>query len=183
MEDEQIIALYFARDESAVSESARKYGKYCENVAQNILHVQQDAEECVNDTWLRAWESIPPQRPGKLKLFLAKITRNLALDRWRSRHAQRSGGGQTPLCLEELTEVIGEDAPRPEQDSLRDVLERFLRTLPEEQRRIFMMRYWYLLPIREIAARTDRTEQAVRAGLSRIRKKLRAELMEEGIRV
>ena len=100
MDDRDIIDLYWARDQRAVGETAAKYGPYCAAVADNILHDSRDTEECVNDTWLKAWNAMPPQRPQRLKLFLARITRNLAFDRWRKGSAQRRGGGELPLALE-----------------------------------------------------------------------------------
>lgn len=102
MDDRQIIALYHERSEAAISETAKKYGKYCHSIAFRILYNEEDCEECVSDTWLRAWESIPPQCPGRLSAFLGKITRNLALNRYKHASREKRGGGQTPLVLEEL---------------------------------------------------------------------------------
>jgi RNA polymerase sigma-70 factor (ECF subfamily) len=183
MEDAQIIALYWARDEAAIRESERQYGRYCTAVAQNILHAPPDAEECVNDTWLHAWNVMPPQKPNRLQQFFARITRNLAIDRLRRHRSEKAGGGQLPLCLDELSEVIGEEQPFPEQLALRELLDRFLSALPDRQREMFLLRYWYLLPVRELAERFHTSEGAVKMSLSRIRRQLRDELEKEGYSV
>ncbi len=119
MEDILIIELYWKRDGSAVSESQIKYGSYCSSIADNILHSPEDTAECVNDTWLRAWDSMPPQKPSRLALFFGRITRNLAIDRYRSNRSQKYGGGQTALCLEELGKCIGEECPIEDRLALR----------------------------------------------------------------
>ena len=183
MEDAQIIALYWARDEAAIRESERQYGKYCTAVAENILHTPPDAEECVNDTWLHAWTVMPPQKPNRLRQFFARITRNLAIDRLRRKTAERAGGGQLPLCLEELGEVIGEEQTFPEQIALRELLDRFLSALPGRQRDMFLLRYWYLLPVKTISERFHTSEAAVKMALSRIRRQLRDALEKEGYSV
>lgn len=183
MEDEAIISLYYARDERAVTETAQKYGGYCESVARRILPSPEDTEECVSDTWLRAWNAIPPARPDPLRLFLGKLTRNLALMRWREQHARKRGGGETALVCEELAECLpgGEDpAAQFEAKELAGEIRTFLKGVGAEDRYLFLARYWYCCSIREIAARFRCSEGRVRTRLYRTRQKLHAYLREEG---
>ncbi len=183
MEDYAIVALYWARDEAAVAESRRKYGRCCYGVAYRILAVREDAEECEGDTYLRAWTSIPPQRPSYLGAFLAKITRNLALDRFRSRQAEKRGGGEAELCLSELSQCLP-GGPTVEETAdahaLAQSLNAFLSALPQDQRTLFLQRYWYLLPVKEIAARRGARPGAVSTALHRLRLRLRQHLEKEG---
>lgn len=137
MEDSRIIALYFKRSEKAIEESSVKYGRYCSVIANNILHSDYDAEECVNDTWLNAWNSIPPSKPKKLSAFLGSITRNLAFDRYRKSRTNRRGKGQLALCLEELKECIGEKEDFTEIISLKESLNRFMSELTASGSRNF----------------------------------------------
>ncbi len=181
MDDSQITELYWQRDESALRESAAKYGGYCRKIAENILQQAEDAEECVNDTWLRAWNRMPPDKPNRLAVFLGRITRNLAIDRYRQNRTQKYGGGQTALCLDELSECIGEAQPLEDRILLRDTLQRFLSQLAPRHREMFLLRYWYLMSIAEIAARYAISEGAAAMQLSRIRKKLKTCLKKEGI--
>lgn len=181
MEDSQIIALYFRRSEQAIQETDRKFGPYCFQIAWNILDNRQDAEECVSDTYLTAWKSIPPTRPNRLSAFLGKITRHIALDRWRRRSAGKRGGGEVQLALEELEECIpGKDTPEDalRRKEFRDGLNRFLTTLPEQERMIFVSRYWYLRSIREISQGTGLSEGSIKTRLFRTRSKLRTFLSE-----
>lgn len=181
MEDAKIIDLYFGRDETAIEETDRKYGTYCRGVAWNILQSAEDSEECVNDTWLRAWNAMPPQRPGVLRQFLAKITRNLSLDRFRASHAQKRGSGEVPLALEELKECVG--AGDPATDAERKLLEaligQFLQRLSPRDRNVFLRRYFYMESHKDIAARYGMKEANVRLCLSRTRQKLRDYLRKE----
>lgn len=184
MDDRQIIALYNERSEAALSETVKKYGRYCRTVAYNILYNEEDSEECVNDTWLRAWESIPPQCPERLSAFLGKITRNLALNRYKHNTREKRGGGQTLLVLEELVECVpGADSTEEavEEALLVDVLNRFLEELPAEKRKIFMRRYWYLSSVKEIAEDFGLSESNVKMTLLRLRSKLKQTLEKEGI--
>lgn len=186
MEDSAIIDLYWAREERALEESDRKYGQLCRTVAYNILHSREDSEECVNDTWLRAWNAMPPQRPGVLGAFLSRITRNLSFDRYKAGHAGKRGGGQLPLALEELGACVParetvEDAM--ETKELARVLDHFLRTLPEKECCLFLRRYWYVDSTREIAQRYHMAEGSVKSTLYRIRRKLREQLEREGVAV
>ena len=183
MDDHQIIDLYWRRDADAISETARKYGAYCFTIARNILHSAGDSEECVNDTWLHAWNAMPPQRPGVLRLFLAKITRSLAFNRFNARSAEKRGGGETALVLDELAECLegGTDAEAAvEARELEECVRRFARALPGRERNVFVRRYFFTEPIAAIAARCGLTENNVAVILSRTRKKLRLTLTREG---
>ena len=180
MEDSEIIALYFARDEKAIDESNRKYGSLCRTIADRILDSGSDTEECVSDTWLRAWNVIPPERPHRLDTFFAKITRNIALDRWRANHTKKKGGGITELCLSELESSIPSADPF-DRLLLLDLLNRFLRELPPDAREIFLLRYWHFRTNAEIAVRTGKSLAAVKISLHRTREKLRKYLEKEGI--
>ena len=145
MEDKKIIDLYFQRDEQAIAETAGKYGKYCLSIARGILGSPSDAEECVNDTYLRAWNSIPPQVPRQLKLFLGRIARNLAVDRLRNDCAQKRGGSETELALEELAQCVspnGDPANALELKELQQAIARFLHTLPRRERDLFVCHSW-----------------------------------------
>jgi RNA polymerase sigma-70 factor (ECF subfamily) len=184
MEDGQIVDLYWARSENAIAETERKYGRYCYYIAHNILHNHEDCEECVNDTYLNAWNAMPDQRPGNLSTFLGKITRNLSLNRWELYNAKKRGLGQTPSALDELQECIpsSDHVERIVDDiALAEILNRFLATLSKEKRMIFMRRYWYLSPIAEIAADYSMSESKVKMSLFRSRNALKQVLEEEGI--
>ena len=184
MDDRQIIALFNERSETALSETAKKYGRYCRTVAYNILRNEEDSEECVNDTWLRAWDAIPPQCPERLSVFLGKITRNLALNRYKHKNREKRGGGQTLLVLEELAECVpgAESTEEAAGEALLvDVLNRYLEGLPAEKRKIFMRRYWYMSSVKEIAEEFGLSESKVKMTLLRLRNKLKQTLEKEGI--
>lgn len=184
MEDHAIIALFWAREERALEETAHKYGSFCRSIAYNILCNREDTEECVNDTWLRAWNSMPPQRPGILSSFLGKITRNLSLDRFKLSHAGKRGGGQLPLALEELGDCVSGGESVEDQLAMKELsrlLDRFLRDLPERECCIFLRRYWFVDSIREIALRYQMAEGSVKSTLYRTRQKLRLFLEKEGV--
>jgi RNA polymerase sigma-70 factor (ECF subfamily) len=184
MDDTKIIDLYWARSENAISETATKYGKYCRTIAYNILRNNEDSEECVSDTYLRAWEAMPPQRPRRLQAFLGKITRNLSLDRYKRLSAEKRGGGEVPVALDELLECIpAENSTEKaiEDIALTESLNRFLGTLSTESRRIFLRRYWYLTPVKEIAKEYSIGESKVKMSLLRSRKELKQFLEKEGI--
>ncbi len=185
MQDEQIIDLYWKRSEEAIRETSVKYGRYCSTIAWNILYSQEDSEECVNDTWLNAWNAMPPQRPGFLKAFLGKITRNLALNRYEMRHAEKRGGGETPLVLDELAECVGDGSAGSPEDALvlTACLNRFLSGMKPEDRKIFVQRYWYVRSVKEIAADLQLGESKVKMTLLRQREKLKKALEEEGVAV
>ena len=186
LEDSKIIDLYWARKEQALTETDAKYGNYCRTIARNILRNFEDTEECVSDTWLHAWNSMPPQRPGILSAFLGRITRNLSFDRCKYQQAAKRGGGALPLALDELGECIpaaGRVEHELEQKELAAAIDRFLRTLPEKDCNLFLRRYWYVDSISVIADRYGMKENTVKSILFRTREKLRKFLGEEGIAV
>lgn len=186
MDDQEIIARFFARDEEGLTAARARYEPYCAAVARSLLNDPRDQEECLSDTWLRAWNAIPPQRPRSLGAFLAKITRNLAINRLRDGNAQRRGGGQVPLALEELRECVSpEGSPEGELDrqAAEEALNRFLDGLPPLQREVFLRRYWYLDSIEDIARRAGWSKSRVTTTLHRLRVRLRAHLIQEGIDV
>ncbi len=183
MDDTEIIDLYWTRSESAISETAKKYGSYCRSIAFRILHNDQDSEECVNDTWLGAWRSMPPERPAVLAAFLGRLTRNQALNRYKADHAEKRGGGEVALALEELRECVptGNDVEQALDDAtLSEALNRFLASLPKEQRVIFVRRYWHLHTIQEIASGCGASVSKVKMSLLRSRQGLRDYLQKEG---
>ena len=181
MEDNQIIELYWLRNEEAIKETQAKYGSYCGKIAENILNSKEDAEECLNDTWNRAWNMIPPEKPKHLTLFLGKITRNLAIDRYRRDKSQKNGGGQITMCLEELEECIGDDGGIEERIAIRDLINTFLKGLSKKNRDIFLYRYWYMMPVERIAEKYAASEGAIKMNLLRTRKSLREYLEKEGV--
>lgn len=183
MEDCNIIKLYFERSENAVAESDSKYGKICRKVADNILHNFQDTEECVNDTWLTAWNIIPPKKPEFLGAFFAKITRNLSLTRLRKKLAEKRKGNETDLCIDELAECVADSKQNNITDSveIKDSLNRFLASINQKHRIIFMKRYWFVYSIEEIAKDMSMNSGAVKMSLSRTRSRLKSFLESEGI--
>ena len=182
MTDERIVALYWARSESAIAESDRKYGKYCRSIAYSIVADREDTEECVNDTYLDAWNTMPPHRPTLLSTFLGKITRRISIDRWRRSHADKRGGGEMPLVLDELSDCASEDSVESElelRESIR-LIGTFLDSLTDAERRVFLCRYWYFEPIAAIAKRHGFTESKTTSMLHRTRIRLRDFLESEG---
>lgn len=183
MDDNQIIELYWQRNESAIAETDAKYGKYCFAVANNILRNNADSEECVNDTYLHAWNAMPPQRPNVLKLFLAKMTRNLSFNRYKAQTAEKRGGTEVAIVLDELSECIASNAnveKELEAKELGETVKAFARTLPERECNVFVRRYFFAEPICEIASRYGMSENNVSVILSRTRKKLKKLLIKEG---
>ena len=186
MDDNQIIKLYHNRSEKAIEETDTKYGRYCHSIAYGILHNSHDADECVNDTYLRAWNAMPPMWPNCLKTFLGKITRNLSLDMWDKCTAEKRGNAQTQAVLDELLECIPSatsDDHMTDDLVIRDTINRFLSELPAENRTVFVKRYWYMDSLKEIAADLYLTESNVKIILHRTRTRLRAYLAKEGISV
>lgn len=186
MEDEQIIELYFSRNESAITETSSKYGSFFRRISLNILRSDPDADECVNDAYLKTWNSIPPSQPEKLPAFIARIVRNLSLNRRKQLHAQKRGGGELPLALSELEECVPDRSTvESEYDKgvLSKALNKFLADLPEEKRTVFLRRYWHLVPIRTIAEQSGKTESAVKSMLFRTRSELRNFLEKEDIQI
>lgn len=185
MTDEQIVALYWQRSEEAVQQSQARYGGYCLAVAGRILASRQDAEECVNDTWVAAWNAMPTQRPARLRPFLARITRNLACDRSDYNHAQKRNPEFT-LVLEELTDCVsGQETVESEYEArrLREAIDGFLRRQSAADCALFLRRYWFAEPIAQLCLHCGMGESAVKSRLFRLRKKLRAFLEQEGIEV
>ena len=184
MKDREIIDLYFRRSEQAIEETSVKYGKYCRKIAWNILYSDEDAEECVNDTWLHAWNAIPPTRPVRFSSFLGKITRNLALNMYEKSRARKRGAGETAAALDELAGCIsGQDDVEKQIDDkeLAAAIDRFLGELGEQPRKIFVRRYWYMSSVKEIAAEYGMGESAVKMSLMRTREQFRRYLEKEGI--
>ena len=186
MEDERITGLFFERDEDALNESHIKYGAYCRKIACNILENDEDAEEILSDTLLKAWNAIPPARPERLGAYLGRIARNLALNRWESRRARGRGWDETARITDEL-EVCLPSGVTVENESdertLRSLINSFLETLPKETRIVFVRRYWYLCPVRQIARSMGLTESCVKVMLHRTRNRFRDYLGKEGISV
>lgn len=183
MEDSKIIALYWQRSENAIKETAIKYGSYCFAIAENILRNQEDSEECVNDTWMNAWNAMPPHKPAKLQMFLAKITRNLSFNRFHARSAEKRGGGEIHLVLEELAECLaGESdvAGEYEAKELGKCIQSYVRSLPERDGNVFVRRYFFTESVAEIAKKYDLSKNNVMVILSRTRAKLKAHLIKEG---
>lgn len=183
MEDSRIVELYWQKNADAIKETDSKYGAYCFAIADNILHSKEDAEECVNDTWLNAWNAIPPQKPTKLQMFLAKITRNLSLNRFYARSAQKRGGGEITLVLEELSECLagGSDVVNEyEAKELGQYIRSFVRSLPARDGNVFVRRYFFTETIAAIAKKYGVTESNVAVILSRTRAKLKNHLIKEG---
>ena len=184
MRDNEIIELYWNRDEAAIAATADTYGNYCYAIAYNILSNNEDAEECVNDTWLNAWKSIPPHRPSRLSTYLGKITRNLSLNRYKLLTAQKRGKGQAELALSELEGCIptqGDLEQITDEMVLINAIEAFLRRQPRTQRNIFIGRYWYLYSIRDLAGAYHMSESKVVSLLYRVRNKLKLHLEKEEI--
>ena len=184
MDDNGIIGLYWERSERAITETANKYNGYCYSIAYNILANKEDSEESVSDTWLTAWNVIPPRRPSVLAAFLGKITRHISIDRWRVRTAQKRGGGEVAVALDELGECVS-GGLTPEQAVERKELvtsfNRFLDTLSETERSVFLCRYWYLDTVPSIAVSFGFSKSKVTSMLHRTRKKLRVHLEKEGL--
>lgn len=184
MDDQKIVDLYWNRSESAITETDRKYGKYCHSIAYNILANNEDAEESVNDTYMEAWKSMPPRRPSILATYLGKITRHISIDCWRSRNRYKRGGGEIVLALEELEDcaAVAQTIEKVlERKELARLINIFLETLPETERRIFLCRYWYLDSIADISGYFGFTASKVTSMLHRTRKKLHTVLEKEGL--
>ena len=179
----ELIRLYQNGADSAITESERRYGAYCLKIATNVLGNHEDARECVNDVWLKAWNGIPAEAPPNLQAYFGKLTRELAIDRWRRNHSEKRGGGEIALCLDELSECVpalSDVEAAAEQKELARVLKRFLSTLDETPKRVFVCRYWYFDTVPEIALRFGFTRSKVSSMLHRIRKQLKTYLKECG---
>lgn len=181
--DEEIVELYFGRYESAISETANKYRKYCFTIANNILDDAQDSEECVNDVLLKLWYSIPPEKPKSFRAYISKITRNVALDKYRTRNAAKRGSSAVDVALSELEECLP-GGPNPEQEvekeELAKIINSFLRKIPTRDANIFICRYFEVNSVSQIAEKFRISENNVTVILSRVRKKLQKHLTKEG---
>ena len=181
--DSEIIELFNSRNEKAISAASSKYGRYCSAVAMNILGNRQDAEECLNDALLKAWESIPPAKPDNLAGYLAKITKNISLNRYRSAHTEKRGSGGLDSVYEELSECVPDKnniERNYEQKELIEAINAFLAKLPADKRDIFVLRYWYCMSVSEVAAKVGISENRTAVELFRTRKKLVKHLEKRG---
>ena len=183
--DEIIVDLYWNRNEAAIAETDRKYRGYLHTVAWNIVKDEQDCEECLNDTYLKMWHSIPPQRPSCLKAFLTKITRSIAIDRYRKERRQKRVPSECTLSLSELAETLCGDSAEVEYESavVGQVINTYLRTLSERDMCLFVSRYFCSDPIADIAEKCGMSESGVKKALLRLREGLRNELEKEGIKL
>ncbi len=184
MNDREIVNLYWQRSEQAITETEQKYGRYCHIIAYNILENSEDSKECVNDTWMSAWNAMPDKRPERLGPFLARITRNIALTKIVRRTAKKRGGGEAELALEELDECLpsGYDLEKEIEDrELSRIIDAFVGNLPEEEQLVFVSRYWLVTTEREIAEKLGMSRSGVSAMLKRTRSKLKTYLMMEGL--
>lgn len=186
MEDNQIVQLYWDRNENAIKYTEEKYGNYCKSIAKNIVGNFEDAEECVNDTYINAWNAMPPHKPSILAAFLGKITRNISFNRYKRNKAEKRGNGEMDLILDELSECTAgtnDTEKEIEYQELIKAINEFLVSLSEYKRNIFVCRYWYSDSISSIAKAYGVKENAVSMALGRLRKKLRAYLLERGFEV
>ena len=185
MEDIAIVALYWQRDEGAITASEEKYGPACRKLSYNILQSLQDAEECVNDTWHRAWDTMPPQKPHSLGAYLCRIARNLSIDRWRARQSKKRGEGLEELVLE-LEECVS-SVPSAEEEwearAAAEIIDRWLDTLQERDRAAFLLRYWYGQPVGELARQLGGSPNRMSQRLHRLREGLRKTLEREGVKL
>lgn len=182
MKDTTIIELFFNRDENAIRETDKKYGKYCFSIANRILFNRADSDECVNDTYFKAWTTIPPTLPENLKIYLGKITRNIALNLYEKLNASKRADSQMPVILDEISEMIGENKVEQEINAflLTDSINTFLKELPKDKRKIFVLRYFHMYSIKEIAKQLNLSESNVKMSLSRTREALATYLRKEG---
>lgn len=184
MDDQQLIDLFWARSPDAIGETAKKYGNYCYRIAYHVLANAEDSEECVNDTYFKVWESVPPTRPTRFSAFIGKIARHLAINRYEYLTAEKRGGSRIPLALEELADCIPDHntpARIVEEKELGKTINRFLGSLTTETRRIFLQRYWSLMSVKDIAEMYGISESKVKMSLMRTRQKLKVFLEKEGI--
>lgn len=183
MEDEKIVQMYWNRDKNALTATSEKYGSYCLSIARNILGNHEDAEECVSDTYLHTWNSIPENRPEKLSTYLGRIVRNLSFNLYKKNRREKRGAGQISMVLEELAELIADPAGTEDTWNcklLSEEINSFLSKLDAEKRMIFVCRYWYADSVKDIAERFNMTEGNVSVILNRLRKKLHNYLTERG---
>ena len=184
MDDKTIVEMYWRRDEGAIAVTAEKYGAYCLSISGNILKNREDAEECVNDAYLKTWNSIPTNRPEQLSAYIGRIVRNLSFNLYSKNRAEKRGSGQLEAVLDELSELtVDPSTPEDLLDSrlISETVSFFLSMLPPEKRRLFVRRYWYCDSIKDIAERCGMSENNVSVSLARLRAKLRVCLTERGV--
>lgn len=184
MKDSQIVNLFINRNESALLEISQKYERYCHSISYNILGNHEDAKECVNDTYMAAWKSIPPHKPEMLSTYLGKLARRISLNKWRNATAQKRGGGEITLVLEELQDVIRDENNVEnimERKMLTQAINEWLKNLPVTERDVFVCRYWYFASIEEISEKFSYSESKTKSMLFRSRKKLYDYLEKEGL--
>jgi RNA polymerase sigma-70 factor (ECF subfamily) len=184
MEDDEIVSLFFQLDQQALKECEQKFGKRLIGLANRILNNQEDSQECVNDVMFSAWQTIPPQQPQSLMRYLGRLTRSSAIDLWRKKHSEKRCGGQYALCLDELDFCVAKNGSPEEQINLQELsasISAWLKSQPEQTRRIFILRYYHLVPIHDISARLGCTEAKIKSSLFRSRKSLRHHLIKEGL--
>lgn len=183
MNDNEILAALAARDESALAALDASCGRLCRAIARNILGSEEDAEECVNDTWLKSWNAMPPERPGNLRAFFCRITRNLSIDRYRARHKTKSRGDGFEVALHELTECLPDPATVQDNDPLPALLDEFLDSLKPTPRKLLVGRYWHAYSVNQLAETYGMTPNHVSVTLKRLREALRDFLTERGYRI
>lgn len=186
MEDTKIVQLYWDRDQDAIKYTAQKYENYCTSIARNILGNLEDAEECVNDTYINAWNSIPPHKPGVLSTFLGKIIRNISFNRYKYNHAEKRGGSEIPAILDELSECVSGKEDVEEEIEYKELIRTindFLASLSQEKRNIFICRYWYSDSIASIAKVYGMKEGTISMILNRLRLKLHEYLTERSFEI
>lgn len=184
MDDTSIIALFFSRDEEAIVQSDVKYGQYCKSISFNILNDHLDAEECTNDTYLQAWNTIPPTKPNCLKAYLGRIVRNISLNKYKAKLTQKRKSDELSIAYDELENIFASNQSIDEhidEMHLRDLIEKFLDEQTSENRKIFIARYWYFEPIIEIATKLCISESKTKMSLLRMRNSLRNFLEQEGV--
>lgn len=182
MVDEKIVELFWLRSQDAITQTKNSYEAYCTAICSNILSNRLDTEECLNDAYMKLWETIPPQRPRSLRAYLSKIVRNLALDRYRNINSAKRGGKQAKLVFEEIQEFISANAEQiADEIALRDAINDFLGDLDSETRIIFVQRYWYFLSVKQISDIHGLGQSKVKMTLKRTRDKLKEHLKKEGL--
>ena len=186
MDDSKIVQLYWDRNEQALTATSDKYGNYCISIAKNILGNKEDAEECVNDTYMRAWKALTPHRPNILSTYLGKITRNLSFNLYKRNTADKRGGGEVPVVLDEIVDLVSDTDDVEKEIDRRELvkaIDDFLGKLPADKRSIFICRYWYFDSISNIASRFGMTNNYVSVLLNRLRLKLHNYLLERGFEI
>ena len=184
MEDKMIVELYWQRDETALVHTAAKYGPYCRTIADNILHNSYDAEECLNDTYIGAWNSMPDHRPERLRHYLGKMTRWIALNRLDEKRSQKRGGKTAEIHFDELIDYAASEKSTEETVELKEIcsaINHFLTELPAVERQIFLARYWFAAPVADIADKFGFSQSKVKSQLMRTRNKLLKYLEAEGL--